>query len=212
MPFLHLPVQSGSDRILAAMNRKHTASDYLRSSRGCAPRARHRLLDGRHRRLSRRDRRRFRGDARARRRDRFRPGLSRSNTAPGPARRRPDGGPGPEAVKDERLARLQALLDASRRPSTPLHRPTLPVLFERRPRRRVRSSAARRICNLVHAAGSGRRGWPYFAGEKHPRLPADEPRRCHRSPIIPDLPHPWFQRVNSPARGRGHRPRDAILL
>ena len=30
MPFLHLPVQSGSDRILAAMNRRHTASDYLR--------------------------------------------------------------------------------------------------------------------------------------------------------------------------------------
>ncbi|MET4065620.1 tRNA-2-methylthio-N6-dimethylallyladenosine synthase [Bradyrhizobium sp. S3.2.6] len=29
MPFVHLPVQSGSDRILAAMNRKHTANDYL---------------------------------------------------------------------------------------------------------------------------------------------------------------------------------------
>jgi tRNA-2-methylthio-N6-dimethylallyladenosine synthase len=29
MPFLHLPVQSGSDRILAAMNRRHTAADYL---------------------------------------------------------------------------------------------------------------------------------------------------------------------------------------
>jgi tRNA-2-methylthio-N6-dimethylallyladenosine synthase len=29
MPFLHLPVQSGSDRILAAMNRKHTAASYL---------------------------------------------------------------------------------------------------------------------------------------------------------------------------------------
>jgi tRNA-2-methylthio-N6-dimethylallyladenosine synthase len=30
MPQLHLPVQSGSDRILAAMNRKHTRADYLR--------------------------------------------------------------------------------------------------------------------------------------------------------------------------------------
>jgi tRNA-2-methylthio-N6-dimethylallyladenosine synthase len=30
MPQLHLPVQSGSDRILAAMNRRHTRADYLR--------------------------------------------------------------------------------------------------------------------------------------------------------------------------------------
>jgi tRNA-2-methylthio-N6-dimethylallyladenosine synthase len=30
MPFLHLPVQSGSDRVLGAMNRRHTAADYLR--------------------------------------------------------------------------------------------------------------------------------------------------------------------------------------
>ena len=30
MPFLHLPVQSGSNRVLAAMNRGHTADDYLR--------------------------------------------------------------------------------------------------------------------------------------------------------------------------------------
>ncbi len=29
MPFLHLPVQSGSDRMLAAMNRRHTRADYL---------------------------------------------------------------------------------------------------------------------------------------------------------------------------------------
>ena len=29
MPFLHLPVQSGSDRILRAMNRKHNGADYL---------------------------------------------------------------------------------------------------------------------------------------------------------------------------------------
>jgi tRNA-2-methylthio-N6-dimethylallyladenosine synthase len=30
MPFLHLPVQSGSDRILATMNRRHSRDDYLR--------------------------------------------------------------------------------------------------------------------------------------------------------------------------------------
>jgi tRNA-2-methylthio-N6-dimethylallyladenosine synthase len=30
MPYLHLPVQAGADRILKAMNRRHTADDYLR--------------------------------------------------------------------------------------------------------------------------------------------------------------------------------------
>ena len=29
MPYVHLPVQSGADRILAAMNRRHTRKDYL---------------------------------------------------------------------------------------------------------------------------------------------------------------------------------------
>jgi len=30
MPYLHLPVQAGSDRVLKAMNRRHTADSYLR--------------------------------------------------------------------------------------------------------------------------------------------------------------------------------------
>ncbi|HSF96110.1 MAG TPA: tRNA (N6-isopentenyl adenosine(37)-C2)-methylthiotransferase MiaB [Thermohalobaculum sp.] len=30
MPYLHLPVQSGSDRVLKAMNRRHTAESYIR--------------------------------------------------------------------------------------------------------------------------------------------------------------------------------------
>ncbi len=30
MPYLHLPVQAGADRVLAAMNRQHTADDYRR--------------------------------------------------------------------------------------------------------------------------------------------------------------------------------------
>jgi tRNA-2-methylthio-N6-dimethylallyladenosine synthase len=30
MPYLHLPVQAGSDRVLKAMNRKHTGESYIR--------------------------------------------------------------------------------------------------------------------------------------------------------------------------------------
>ena len=57
MPFMHLPVQSGSDRILEAMNRKHTRKHYL----GIIEKLRRFRLEYRpsirlYRRLSRRDR------------------------------------------------------------------------------------------------------------------------------------------------------------
>ena len=58
MPYLHLPVQSGSDRILKAMNRRHTAADYLtliERIRAARPDIAH--VGRFHRRLSRRDRR-----------------------------------------------------------------------------------------------------------------------------------------------------------
>ena len=72
MPQLHLPVQSGSDRILEAMNRRHTRADYLRTierlRRGAA---RYRVLVGLHRRLPGRDRGRFPRHAAADRRGRL---------------------------------------------------------------------------------------------------------------------------------------------
>ena len=57
MPYVHLPVQSGSDRMLAAMNRRHTRAAYLdvdRAAAACA--ARPRLHLGLHRRLPGRNR------------------------------------------------------------------------------------------------------------------------------------------------------------
>ncbi len=76
MPYLHLPLQAGADRILTAMNRKHTTADYLaivaRDPRR-APRSG--IIHRYHRRLSRRDGRRFRGHARGGRARGLRPSL-----------------------------------------------------------------------------------------------------------------------------------------
>ena len=90
MPYLHLPVQSGSDRILKAMNRRHTVADYLRADRAHPRRAAGYRHVGRfHRRLSRRDGGRFRGDAGAGPRTSAMRRPSRSNIRGAPARPAP---------------------------------------------------------------------------------------------------------------------------
>ena len=67
MPYLHLPVQAGSDRVLKAMNRRHKAADYLALiDRIRAVQVRYRHVRRLYRRLSGRDRRGLRGDARSR--------------------------------------------------------------------------------------------------------------------------------------------------
>ena len=92
MPYLHLPVQSGSDRILKAMNRSHTADSYLDHRQGPRGAPRHRHFGRLHRRLPRRNRCRFRSDARksSKRSATLRP--IRSNIRPGLAAGRDNGG------------------------------------------------------------------------------------------------------------------------
>jgi tRNA-2-methylthio-N6-dimethylallyladenosine synthase len=53
MPYLHLPVQSGSDRILKAMNRRHTAGEYLALVERIRAAQPDLALSGDHRRLPR---------------------------------------------------------------------------------------------------------------------------------------------------------------
>jgi tRNA-2-methylthio-N6-dimethylallyladenosine synthase len=115
MPQLHLPVQSGSDRILEAMNRRHTRADYLRLVERPAPRAARRgVLVGLHRRLPGRDRRRLPRHAAADVGGRFCQRLIPSNIPPRPGTPAADMEQLPEAVKDERLQRLQTTSSGTR--------------------------------------------------------------------------------------------------
>ena len=151
MPYLHLPVQSGSDRILAAMNRRHTRADYLRRHRAAA---RARGPTSRSRRISS-----SAFPARPRRISATRcgwstrsasPAPSRSSTRRGPARRPPTWTiRSPEAVKSERLQRLQSAIErAAGRLQRALRRARRSTSCSRSPAAiRARSSAARPICS-----------------------------------------------------------------
>ena len=115
-PHLHLPLQSGSDRVLAAMHRGYTAERYL--ERLAAARA---AIDrpGRHhrphRRVPRRDRRRLRPHPRGGGRGRATTAPTRSSTRPGRAPRPPsmiDEFVAPE-VAAERFERLRVVVERS---------------------------------------------------------------------------------------------------
>jgi tRNA-2-methylthio-N6-dimethylallyladenosine synthase len=133
MPYLHLPVQSGSDRILKAMNRAHTAESYVRlveKIRGARPDMAisgdfivgfpgERESD-------------FEATLNLVREVRYATAFSfKYSRRPGtPAAAMP--GQVDEAVKDERLARLNALLDEQARAFNASQvGKVLPVLFER---------------------------------------------------------------------------------
>ena len=155
MPYLHLPVQAGSDRILRAMNRAHTADSYLRlvekirSQRPDIAMAGDFIVG-------------FPGE----REQDFEATLQlvaavgyagafsfKYSRRPGtPAASLP--GQVAEAVKEERLARLNALLDEQQSAFNASQAGrTLPVLFERAGRHPGQLSGRSPYLQAVHVSG-----------------------------------------------------------
>ncbi len=155
MPYLHLPFQAGSDRILAAMNRKHTALDYetligkIRDARPDIALSTDIIVG-------------FPGETDADfeatmalvRRIRFAQAFSFKYSA------RPGTGAAgfqrqvPELVKRERLALLQSLLDEQRRDfDRKAVGRKLKVLFEARGRKPEQIAGRSPYLQAVHAEG-----------------------------------------------------------
>jgi len=155
MPYLHLPYQSGSDRILATMNRKHTAEEYealiarIRAARPDLALSTDIIVG-------------FPGETDAdfedtlalARRVGFAQAFSFKYSArPGTPAANLEGQV-PEAVKKERLAVLQALLEESRHA---FDRETvgrrLPVLFEAKGRKPGQITGRSPYLQAVHVEG-----------------------------------------------------------
>jgi tRNA-2-methylthio-N6-dimethylallyladenosine synthase len=153
MPYLHLPVQAGSDRVLKAMNRGHRAEDYLRligKIRAARPDI---ALSG--------DfivgfpgetEKDFEATLEVVREARYASAFSfKYSRRPGtPAAAMP--GQVPDEVKAERLARLQALLEEQQRAfnEATVGR-VLPVLFERPGRHAGQALGRSPYLQAVHA-------------------------------------------------------------
>jgi tRNA-2-methylthio-N6-dimethylallyladenosine synthase len=157
MPFLHLPVQSGSDRMLAAMNRKHRADEYLdlinrlRSARPDLALSSDFIVG-------------FPGETDQDAEDTlslikavgFAQAFSfKYSPRPGtPASTHQD--QVPEEVKSKRLQRLQALLDDQQADFNARSLgTTVPVLFERRGRQPGEFVGRTPYLQLVHVAAEG---------------------------------------------------------
>ena len=158
MPYLHLPVQAGSDKVLKAMNRAHTAESYLRlieKVRAARPdiAISGDFIVG------------FPGEREAD----FEATLAlvrevgyasafsfKYSRRPGtPAAAMP--GQVPDAVKEERLARLQAVLDDQQRAFNAAQAGrSLPVLFERPGRHEGQLIGRSPYLQAVHAAAPDR--------------------------------------------------------
>jgi len=180
MPFLHLPVQSGSDRILAKMNRKHTAAEYVdliarvRKARPDIALSSDFIVG-------------FPGETGQDAEDTialieavgFAQAFSFKYSArPGtPAAGHED--QVDETVKSERLLRLQAVLDAQQ---VSFNAQSLggvvPVLFERKGREAGEFVGRTPYLQLVHAAGEGD-----FVG-KTANVAVNETRRSSLSGVI----------------------------
>jgi tRNA-2-methylthio-N6-dimethylallyladenosine synthase len=157
MPYLHLPVQSGSDTILDAMNRQHTADDYrriverIRFARGDLALSSDFIVG-------------FPGESDGDFEDTlslvrdigyaqaFSFKYSRRPGTPASAARRQV----PEDVKSARLEALQALLIAQQRDfGKSCEGRTLPVLFEKPGRKRDQAVGRSPYLQPVHVEGAG---------------------------------------------------------
>ncbi len=161
MPYLHLPFQAGSDRILAAMNRKHTAGDYLRLvdriRRACSGIALSTdVIVG----FPGESAEEFEATLAVVREVGFAQAFSfKFSPRPGtPAANMPD--QVPDGVKGERLSRLQELIeDQQARFNASCVGRTLPVLFERRGRHAGQLVGRSPYLQAVHAeTGDGMLG------------------------------------------------------
>jgi len=155
MPYLHLPFQAGSDRILAAMNRKHTAADYealierIRAARRDIALSTDIIVG-----FPSETDVDFEATLSLARRMRFAQAFSFKYSArPGTPAANLDGQV-PDSVKKERLAVLQALLEESRHvfdQATVGRR--LPVLFEGKGRKPGQITGRSPYLQAVHVEG-----------------------------------------------------------